>query len=59
MGASKQSLPGCARSNNRIECPQMPVKYRYDKDTFDYAETLGKVVQRFADVLEKELKAIE
>lgn len=22
----KQSLPGCARSNNRIKCPQMPVK---------------------------------
>ena len=36
-----------------------PLKYRYDKDTFDYAETLGEVVQRFADVLEKELKAIE
>ena len=54
MGASKQSLPGCARSNNRIECPQMPVKV-----PIDYAETLGEVVQRFADVLEKELKAIE
>ena len=36
-----------------------PLKYRYDKDTFDYAETLGEVVQRFADVLEKELKAFE
>ena len=36
-----------------------PLKYRYDKDTFDYAETLGEPVQRFADVLEKELKAIE
>ena len=36
-----------------------PLKYRYDKDTFDYAETLGEVVQHFADVLEKELKAIE
>ena len=36
-----------------------PLKYRYDKDTFDYTETLGEVVQRFADVLEKELKAIE
>jgi hypothetical protein len=36
-----------------------PLKYRYDKDTFDYAETLGEIVQRFADVLEKELKAIE
>lgn len=36
-----------------------PLKYRYDKDTFDYAETLGEPVQRFADVLEKELKTIE
>ena len=36
-----------------------PLKYQDDKDTFDYAETLGEPVQRFADVLEKELKAIE
>lgn len=34
-----------------------PLKYQDDKDTFDYAETLGEPVQRFADVLEKELKA--
>ena len=58
MGASKQSLPGCARSN-ALNVRKCPLKYRYDKDTFDYAETLGEVVQRFADVLEKELKAIE
>ena len=32
-----------------------PLKYRYDKDTFDYAETLGEGIRRFADVLEKEL----
>ena len=32
-----------------------PLKYRDDKETFDYAETLGEAVQRFADVLEKEL----
>lgn len=34
-----------------------PLKYQDDKDTFDYTETLGEPVQRFADVLEKELKA--
>lgn len=32
-----------------------PLKYQDDKETFDYAETLGEAVQRFADVLEKEL----
>ena len=34
-----------------------PLKYRDDKETLDYAETLGEAVQRFADVLEKELIA--
>lgn len=33
-----------------------PLSYRDDKEIFDYAETLGEPVQRFADVLEKELK---
>ena len=32
-----------------------PLKYRDDKEMFDYAETLGEAVQRFADVLEMEL----
>lgn len=32
-----------------------PLEYKDDKLTFDYAETLGEAVQRFADVLEKEL----
>lgn len=30
--------------------------YRDDKEILDYAETLGEAVQRFADVLEKELR---
>lgn len=34
-----------------------PLKYRNDKETFDYAETLADPIQRFADVLEKELEA--
>ena len=31
-------------------------KRQGDKQTFDYAETLAEPIQRFADVLEKELK---
>ncbi|MDD6262323.1 MAG: GNAT family N-acetyltransferase [Clostridiales bacterium] len=33
-----------------------PLKYKNDKETFDYAETLAEPIQRFADILEKELK---
>ena len=33
-----------------------PLAYKDDKQTFDYAETLGEPVQRFADVLENELR---
>lgn len=32
-----------------------PLKYRSNAETLDYAETLGGPIQRFADVLEKEL----
>lgn len=32
-----------------------PMKYKDDKSTFDYAETLAEPIQHFADVLEKEL----
>ena len=32
-----------------------PLKYKEDKPTFDYAETLAVPIQRFADVLEHEL----
>ena len=41
-----------------LDVRRCPLKYRDDQETFDYAETLGEPVQRFADVLEKELKAI-
>lgn len=34
-----------------------PMAYLNDVRIFDYAETLGSEIQRFADVLEKELKA--
>ena len=33
-----------------------PLEYKDDKQTFDYAETLAEPIQRFADVLKKELK---
>ena len=32
-----------------------PIAYRNDPEILDYAETLGPEIQRFADVLEKEL----
>lgn len=33
-----------------------PLKYKDDQETFDYAETLAEPIQRFADVLERELR---
>ena len=33
-----------------------PLRYRDEKEILDYAETLGEPVQRFADVLEEELR---
>lgn len=41
-----------------LDVRRCPLKYRDDQETFDYAETLGEPVQRLADVLEQELKAI-
>lgn len=35
-----------------------PLKYKEDKAIFDYAETLGEPIQRFADVLEKLIDVI-
>lgn len=37
-----------------LEVRKNPMAYRNDSGIFDYAETLGPVIQRFADVLEKE-----
>lgn len=36
-----------------------PLKYKEDKATLDYAETLGEPVQRFADVLENIISVIQ
>lgn len=34
-----------------------PLKYKEDKQTFEHAEALAEPIQRFADILEKELDA--
>ena len=39
-----------------LKVRRSPLEYKDDKETFDYAETLAEPIQRFADVLEKELK---
>lgn len=39
-----------------LEVRKNPIKYKDDKVTFDYAETLAESIQNFADVLENELK---
>lgn len=36
-----------------------PLKYKDDDEIFDLSETLGEPIQRFADVLERELKTAE
>lgn len=38
-----------------LEVRRSPLKRKEDKRIFDYAETLAEPIQRFADVLEKEL----
>ena len=38
-----------------LEVRRSPLEHKEDKQTFDYAEMLGEPIQRFADVLEKEL----
>ena len=38
-----------------LKVRRSPLEYKDDKETFDYAETLAKPIQRFADILEKEL----
>lgn len=40
-----------------LEVRRSPLNHKEDKQTFDYAETLAEPIQRFADVLQKELTA--
>lgn len=42
-----------------MKARRSPLEYKEDKATLDYAETLAKPIQRFADVLEIELKRTE
>lgn len=42
-----------------LKIRRSPLEYKDDKQTFDYAEMLAVPIQRFADVLEKELKRNE
>ena len=42
-----------------LKVRRSPLKYRDDKETFDYAEMLAEPIQRFADVLEKKLKLVK
>ena len=39
-----------------VKVRKAPLLYEADKQMLDYAETLGESIQRFADVLEKELE---
>lgn len=55
--ALKEGICPCADALVRaLEVRKEPDKFKADVGTFDYAETLGTAVQRFADVLEKELE---
>lgn len=42
-----------------LEVRREPMKYKDDRATFDYAETLIEPIHRFTDVLERELNCIE
>lgn len=39
-----------------LKARRNPLEYKDNKETFDYAETLAEPIQRFANVLERELK---
>lgn len=54
--ALQENLCPCADALARaVEVREEPNRYTANAETFDYAETLGISIQRFADVLEKEL----
>ena len=57
LGVRKQSLPDPDALRIALEVRRSPLNHKEDKQTFDYAETLAEPIQRFADVLEKELTA--
>ena len=54
--ALNEGICPCADALARaVEVRKEPNKFKADAGTFDYAETLGTAIQRFADILEIEL----
>jgi predicted nucleotidyltransferase len=57
--ALRESICPCVEALARaVEVRRKPMKYMQDPSVMDYAETLGESVQRFADVLERELQGV-
>lgn len=55
--ALKEKLCPCADALARaVDVRKEPNKYKNNESILDYAETLGDNIQRYADVLERELK---
>lgn len=42
-----------------LKVRKAPLEFKTDESTLDYAQTLGEPIQKFADVLEKELEISE
>ena len=54
--ALQQGICPCTEAlTMALEIRKEPLKYLHDSYTFDYAETLGAIVQQFANVLEDEI----
>lgn len=57
--ALKENLCPCTDALKKaVEVRKEPIRYKNDEHIFDYAETLGDSVQRYADVLEEELRGL-
>ncbi len=55
--ALREKLCPCARELSKaVAVRKEPLKYKDSRRTLDQAETLGEQIQRYADVLENELK---
>lgn len=55
--ALRENICPCVDALARaVEVRKDPIKYKNDALTFDYAETLGDSIRRYADVLEQELR---
>ena len=39
-----------------LKVRKSPLEFKKDESTLDYAQTLGELIQKFADVLEKKLE---